>query len=200
MIFNWVKSILTNSAFYIVFMVIFYFLFSKFKSKTEPTANSYAFLYSMLVNIISLGIVMTLSNPNLNENTWSFMLFSVTAIPGFPATLIGVSIVPLVLMCLMPLILLFHAVKMDVYIGAIGVSFAVGLLLSGCFQYFVIGWTVKHGFIALKEKISSKSGLIAITALVVIVVTVLGVMFWTKLHDVLSAVYLDKRQEIEYWD
>jgi len=198
--FNWVKSILTNSAFYIVFMILFYFLFNKFKSRTETTANACAFIYSILVNIISLGIVMTLSNPNLDENTWSFMLFSVSAVPGIPMTFFGVSVVPLILMCLMPLVLLFHSVKMDVYIGAIGVSFAAVLLVTGCFQYYVIGWTIKHGFKALKEKIKGKSVLIITVALAALLLTGIGVASWLKMHDMLSAVYLDKRQEIEYWD
>jgi hypothetical protein len=180
-------------------MVCFYIVFNRFKSKTEVTANSYAFIYSLLVNIITLGIVMTLSNPNLNENTWSFVLFSAPAVLGVPMTLFGVSLVPVVLMCLIPLVLVFHAARMDVYIGAIGVAFAATLLAAGWFQYYVVGWTVSHGFGALKAKIRKKAAVIILSLMILIIVTLIGIFSWSRMHDMLDATYLEKRQEMKYW-
>lgn len=197
--FDWVKSILTNSLFYIVFMAAFYIVFARFRSKTEATANTYVFIYSLLVNVITLGIVMTLSNPNLDENLWSFSLFFAPAVLGIPMTLFGISLVPLVLMCLIPLVLVFHAVRMDVYIGAIGVSFAATLLAAGWLQYYVVGWGVAHGFKTLGEKIKKKGAVIVIYLMILIVVTLMGVFAWSRMHDMLDAVYLQKRQEIKYW-
>ena len=197
--FNWVKSIITNSLFYAGFLTVFYVLFNKFKSKTEHIANAYTFIYSVLVNIICFGIVMILSNPNIDENTWSFMLFSVPAITALPMTIFGLAAVPLLIMIMMPLVLLFHVIKIDIYIGAIGAAFATALLVSGCFQYYILGWGVKHSFKALKEKIKANSKMIIAGILIMVVLSAIGYMSWLKMRNMLDAVYLDKRQEIEYW-
>ncbi len=199
MTFNWVKSIFTNTGFYALFIIIFYLLFNKYKSKTETTANAYIFIYSLLVNIITLGIVAILSNPNINENTWSFVLFSAPAVLGIPLSLFGLSLVPLLLICLIPFVFIFHALRMDVYIGAIGVSFALTMLATGCVQYYMLGWGVKHGFKALKEKMKEKGKILLAVSLIVILVSLLGVFSWSKMREVLQPLYLDKRQEIKYW-
>jgi hypothetical protein len=102
-------------------------------------------------------------------------------------------------MCLIPLVLVFHAVRMDVYIGAIGVSFAATLLAAGWLQYYVVGWGVAHGFKTLGEKIKKKGAVIVIYLMILIVVTLMGVFAWSRMHDMLDAVYLQKRQEIKYW-
>jgi hypothetical protein len=197
--FNWIKSIITNAGFYSVFTVLFYFAFNKLRSKTETTGNTYAFIYSLFVNIICLGIVLILSNPNLDGNTWSFMLFSAPAVFALPSSVFAVSLVPVVLMCLMPLVLIFHTVKIDVYIGVIGISFASLFLFAGCFQYFALGWTVKHGFNALKGVLKGKGKIIAVAIFISAVILMIGVIAWAKMHDMLDALYLDKRQEIKYW-